>query len=280
MKNLILRWVGLGLICALLPGLWNGLKEAYYPLDAPVSGGRVRIVFVSDLHDCAWGEDMADLTQAVDRQKPDLILLGGDLFSDGAASPNTVRFLEEIAGKYPCYYVTGNHEYNGGAQAFEDRMDQLRRLGIRRLSGDMVSLDVNGVRLNLCGVDDPAAWEHACDPAAGAWKSFEAQLRDVSALPRRGNYTVLLTHRPEYFDLYAACGFDLVLAGHTHGGQWAVPLILNGVYASGQGYFPRYAGGKYELDGAVMIVGRGLTRKSAKLPRICNPPELVIVDLR
>lgn len=268
MKNLILRWVGLGLICALLPGLWNGLKEAYYPLDAPVSGGRVRIVFVSDLHDCAWGENMADLIGAVDRQKPDLVLLGGDLFSDGAASPNSVRFLEEIAGKYPCYYVTGNHEYNGGAQAFEDRMDQLTRLGIRRLSGDMVSLDVNGVRLNLCGVDDPVS------------PGFEEQLKAVSALPRDGNYTVLLTHRPEYFDLYCAYGFDLVLAGHTHGGQWRIPLILNGVYASGQGYFPRYAGGKYELDGAVMIVGRGLTRRSAKLPRICNPPELVIVDLR
>ena len=271
MKNLILRWVGLGLLCALLPGLWNGLKEAHYPLDTPVSGGQVRIVFISDLHDCAYGEEMADLIAAVDRQQPDLVLLGGDLFSDGDASPNTVRFLEEIAGKYPCYYVTGNHEYRGGEGAFASRMAVLERLGIRRLSGQMVSLDVNGIRLNLCGVDDPVAW----DSASG----FEEQLRGVAALPRNGAYTILLTHRPEYMDLYAACGFDLVLAGHTHGGQWRFPLLLNGVYASGQGYFPEYAGGKYEQDGTVMIVGRGVTRRSAKLPRIYNPPELVIVDL-
>ncbi|MBO4926347.1 MAG: metallophosphoesterase [Clostridia bacterium] len=280
MKIHIPRWVGIALLCAVLPGLFNGLKTAHYRLDAGASPEEMRIVFLSDLHDCAWGEDMDGLLSAVDGQRPDLILLGGDLFGDGPSSENTVRFLEGIAGRYPCYYVTGNHEYAGGAEAFAARMAVLEGLHIRRLSGEMAEIEWKGVHLNLCGVDDPAAWAGGFDPAAAGWASFEEQLEHVSALPRRDGYTILLSHRPEKFDLYCAYGFDLVLAGHAHGGQWAVPGLLNGVYAPGQGYFPKYAGGRFDKDGTVMIVGRGLVRASGRLPRFYNPPEIVVVTLK
>jgi predicted MPP superfamily phosphohydrolase len=279
MKIHLPRWVSIALLCALLPGLYNGLKETHYRLDAGASPEEIRIVFLSDLHDCAWGEDMDGLLSAVDGQRPDLVLLGGDLFSDGPSSENTVRFLEGIAGRYPCYYVTGNHEYAGGAEAFAARMAVLERLHIPRLSGEMAEIEVKGIRLNLCGVDDPAAWTGGFDSAAVGWASFEEQLEHVSALPRNSGYTILLSHRPEKYDLYCSYDFDLVLAGHAHGGQWAVPGLLNGVYAPGQGYFPKYAGGRFEKDGTVMIVGRGLTRAARRVPRFYNPPEMVVIDL-
>jgi predicted MPP superfamily phosphohydrolase len=79
---------------------------------------------------------------------------------------------------------------------------------------------------------------------------------------------------------YLPYGFDLMLSGHTHGGQIILPGLLNGLYAPGQGFFPKFAGGRYELDNMTLIIGRGLARKPLWLPRVFNPPELVLVDLK
>lgn len=84
---------------------------------------------------------------------------------------------------------------------------------------------------------------------------------------------------PELIDAYVANGFDLVLSGHAHGGQWRLPGLLNGLYAPDQGIFPKYAGGRYTVGQTTLIVSRGLARETTVIPRIFNRPELVIVDL-
>jgi predicted MPP superfamily phosphohydrolase len=89
---------------------------------------------------------------------------------------------------------------------------------------------------------------------------------------------VLLSHRPESADLYRGLGFDLVISGHTHGGQARIPLVINGLYASGQGFFPSLAGGLYDRGEFFQLVSRGLGGYPV-LPRIFNPPELVILDV-
>ena len=71
----------------------------------------------------------------------------------------------------------------------------------------------------------------------------------------------------------------MVLAGHAHGGQWRIPGIVNGIYAPHEGFFPKYAGGEYALGDTVMIVSRGLARESTRMPRMFNPPELVVIDI-
>ena len=94
------------------------------------------------------------------------------------------------------------------------------------------------------------------------------------------SFNILLIHHPEFPHRYAELGFDLVLCGHAHGGQWRIPGILNGIYAPGQGIFPEYAGGLYEYnEKTTMIVSRGLARESNAIPRIFNRPELVIIDI-
>jgi len=90
-------------------------------------------------------------------------------------------------------------------------------------------------------------------------------------------YSILLSHRPERVEAYHSSGFDLVVAGHAHGGQVRIPGILNGLYAPNQGFYPKYADGRYALGETLMIVGRGLSRSG--LPRVFNPPELVIIDV-
>ena len=111
-------------------------------------------------------------------------------------------------------------------------------------------------------------------------ESINEQLSKVNELSQNDNYTILLSHRPELFELYTTYNFDLVLSGHAHGGQWRIPGILNGVYAPNQGLFPEYAGGEYQDNGTTMVVSRGLARETTLAPRIFNRPELVIIDLK
>ena len=156
----------------------------------------------------------------------------------------------------------------------------LDECGITRLSGEMASVEINGTHLNICGLDDPYEWAEGIEQSESDLLHFHEQLKQVASLPEDVvSYTILLTHRPEMFELYRQYDFDLVLAGHAHGGQWRIPGILNGLYAPGQGLFPAYAGGQYEQNGTTMIVSRGLALESTWVPRFYNRPELVIVEL-
>ncbi len=267
------------LLCLILPGFVSSLRLVRY--EAAVEGltAPLRIALVTDLHACAYGEGQRILLDAMEEQGPDLILLGGDIFDDQLPDENAVLFLREIGGKYPCFYVTGNHEYWSGETGFGEKMAALEACGVLRLSGEAVSVDAAGAEVSVCGVDDPDAWGSSRGWAEYRAGSFSEQAARAFDQASPGSFTILLTHRPEELELYASLGFDLVLAGHAHGGQWRIPGILNGLYAPDQGLFPAYTGGRYEKDGTVMIVSRGLARESTRLPRFCNRPELVMIQL-
>ena len=99
------------------------------------------------------------------------------------------------------------------------------------------------------------------------------------AAREEGLYTVLMAHRPERFADYAAHPIDLVAAGHAHGGQWRIPLLLDGLYAPNQGFFPDYTSGVHVLEGTSMVVGRGVYLEERVVPRIFNRPEVVVIRL-
>lgn len=277
MKYLLLC-VGL-VLAALLPGFYNALRVQRYKIDAAGIDAPVRIALISDLHSCRYGEGMRELIDAVDAEAPDLIALTGDIFDDDLPDDNAEIFLRAVSGRYPCWYVTGNHEYWAGREAFARKMAILEDCGVKRLSGEAETIDLNSAVLTLCGVDDPASARFAATDRTCAANGFEGQLLNVRQQTEDAAYTILLCHRPESFDRYAELGFDLVLSGHAHGGQWRVPGILNGVFAPDQGVFPRLAGGLYQKNDTTMIVSRGLARESTRVPRIYNRPELVIIDL-
>ncbi len=278
-KIKILLGIPIILLCLILPGLYNALKVVPYTLHAKGVAHPVRIALVTDLHSCDYGEDMRELLDALDAQVPDLVLLGGDIFDDVLPDDNTISFLKGISGRYPSYYVTGNHEYWCGAECFARKMSALEKYGIVRLSGETDTINLHGTQINICGVDDPYAWNRKISYLEHSEGSFEEQLAQVTSQSPNGSYSILLTHRPERLSMYSQYDFNLVLAGHAHGGQWRIPGILNGVYAPNQGIFPALAGGIYTQNGTTMIVSRGLARESTRVPRIYNRPELVIIDL-
>ena len=266
------------------------LAIRYYEVETEDISSPIRIALVTDLHSCYYGKDQQNLVRAIEEQEPDLLLLGGDIFDDNIDDTNTEKFLCEIEGKYPTYYVTGNHEYWSKTSAFTKKMELLEKYGVTILNNEFKIIEINGQYINLCGVDDPDVYmfNKGIDKKSDAYlegksetdRNFIINLSTVSKAQDSGYFTVLLSHRPEYFEEYVARGFGLVLCGHAHGGQWRIPAILNGLYAPDQGIFPKYAGGKYDKNDTTMIVSRGLARETTfPIPRIFNRPELVIVDI-
>ena len=253
-----------------------------------ISGGGkvkepVKFALVTDLHSGYYGKDEAELIRMIDRATPDAVLMSGDIFDDRLSMDNARIFCEQIAGKYRCFYVTGNHEI---WSPNENRIKEyLRSIGITVLDGTAETLTINGSVISFCGVDDPtymtdAEWEAQLTSAETAADSASASDANAATASAQAPYKVLLSHRPERTKTYEAYNFDLIVSGHAHGGQWRIPFTKMGVHAPNQGQFPRYVDGLYELgNGSKMIVSRGLARERMPYPRFFNHPEIVIITV-
>lgn len=249
------------------------LKIVNYKIRTKKVNDKVRVALITDLHSCRYGKNQINLINAIKNANPDVILLGGDIFDDDVHPSNTMKLLSFIGENYPCYYVTGNHEFYTGY--IGDILEVIRTHGIHVLNGCYDTISLNGSKINICGIDDKSAKKFS-----RTYVGLKRQLELVNEATKNGNFTILLTHRPELIEEYLKYDFELILSGHAHGGQWRVPYIINGVYAPNQGIFPKYAGGRYRFDSANFIVSRGLAREStAFVPRIFNRPELVMIEL-
>lgn len=247
------------------------LVVRHYTVEAEKITAPVRLAVVADFHGCDYGLGAAHLLEAIADEKPDAVLLVGDIYDDGLAWDASDTLVNALAERWPTYYVSGNHEY------WTNRIDEVYRrveaAGAVVLNMECAVLEVNGQRLSICGVPDPDSVVYSGAP------DTQLQLAWTVVQADPGTFTLLMTHRPELADMYAEAGFDLVVAGHAHGGQVRIPGILNGLYAPNQGWFPAYAGGEYRVGETTLIVSRGLARESTRLPRIFNRPELVIVTI-
>ncbi len=262
------------LILFIALGLYNPLSVTRIHISSDKIDVPVRIALVSDLHSCRYGDQQKELIDAINQQAPDLICLTGDIFDDALPNDNTEIFLLAVSVKYPCYYVTGNHEFWAGEQGFQEQMRILDQYGVTRLCNDSREIEVNGQKISICGADDPVS-----DLYTDTYHLNEA-LADIKAGLQSDAFTLLLSHRPERFSSYTEYGFDLTLCGHAHGGQWRIPFILEGgLYAPNQGMFPTYTGGLYTSGDTRMVVSRGLARESTRLQRFYNRPEIVIIEI-
>lgn len=229
----------------------------------------LRIALITDLHSCYYGSGQRSLINRIDSEEPDIIVLSGDIFDDKLSDDNAKLLLEDLVTKYPCYYVTGNHEYWSGRA--ELMKEYLKGIGVCVLEGECVTVEENGRQIDICGVDDPtymsdSSWKEQIDKAYSETDPFHVR--------------ILLSHRPEKVYVYEEYDFDLILTGHAHAGQFRIPFINRGLFAPDQGFMASYVNGKYELsNGSVMIVSRGLARESTPLPRYFNHPEIVIINI-
>lgn len=270
------RWIWWMVAAALLAALAFCALDArhivrHYSVDAPEITAPVRLAVVADFHGCDYGPGAQQLLAAIAAEKPDLVLLVGDIYDDDMPWDASDALVTALAARWTTYYVTGNHEY--WSEEIDEICRRVSAAGGTVLDMDCRTVEVSGQRLNICGVPDPYAMVYSGAPET------QEQLARAMSLAEPGAFTLLLAHRPELIEDYAAAGFDLVVSGHAHGGQVRLPGLLNGLYAPNQGFLPQYAGGEYRVGNTTLIVSRGLARESTRLPRVFNRPELVVVTL-
>ena len=237
---------------------------------------------MSDLHDKPFDA----VVKSLKARRPDLIAVPGDLFfhilppDDDSVlhiSPHALPFLEACADIAPTFYSVGNHDWMLGARD----LAILRDAGVTALDNSFVrfgDLCIGGLtsgvvmryrldghirlsrsifRHDFLGHDSPT------EPDTAWLNEFEAQ----------DGYKLLLCHHPEYWKKYLqGRKIDLILSGHAHGGQ--IRLFGQGLFAPGQGWFPKYTSGIY----GNMIVSRGLANTGGIIPRLFNPCEIVYIE--
>ncbi len=232
-----------------------------------------RIAHISDLHNTEIGDDNEKLLSLLREARPDIICITGDLID----SRNTdieiaLTFAENAMEIAPCYYVTGNHE------ARVNEYDTLRKglldLGVTVLEDKRLELERSGEAIMLVGVNDPS---YQTDYLFGGTETvMQSKLQEL--MDGNEQFTVLLSHRPELFEVYAESGAHLVLSGHAHGGQFRLPFV-GGLVAPNQGIFPKYDAGLFTDGNTNMIVSRGIG--NSILPfRFNNRPEVILIELQ
>lgn len=223
-----------------------------------------KIVQISDLHNQAFGEKSSRLLNAISDESPNIIVVTGDIVdsrhTDIATALEFIQGAVEIA---PVYYITGNHEYNLPAEAFNVLMQGMTDAGVTILDNKRVKISVGKESFNLIGLSDT--------------NLTDGTLSRISP-SSQNRLNILLAHEPQFISNYAAEDADIVLSGHAHGGQIRLPFI-GGLYAPGQGLRPEYYEGTYTVDDTTMIVSRGLGNSVFPL-RINDRPEIVVLELK
>ena len=238
-----------------------------YFLPALDGGRKLKIAVAADLHSSPYETPL----QMIQAEHPDLILIPGDLMEDTQTEDEAASgfaFLRECTRIAPTYYSVGNHEiacYHKGNPwrhptpvPLSDRARELiRQTGAILLDNESQMWE----GLRICALSSGINGREN-KPNAQALASFAGE----------SGYRILLCHHPEYYVPYIKdTEIELTVCGHAHGGHWR--WFGKGIYAPGQGLFPKFTAGIH--DGRC-IISRGLGNHTW-IPRICNNPELVIL---
>ena len=238
----------------------------------PEAFAGFRIAQVSDLHNKDFGEGYGQLLTLLSQINPDIIVVTGDLIDSRQTDLDIALEFAWQAGKIArVYYVSGNHEAR--VPEYEDLKIGLVKAGVVILENQKVQITREGESITLMGIDDPSFQE---DYLFGDSESVARQA--ITDLQNESDgYTILLSHRPELFDLYVETEMDLVFSGHAHGGQFRLPFV-GGLVAPNQGFFPKYDAGLFSEGSTNMIVSRGVGNSIIPI-RFNNRPEIIVATL-
>ena len=233
-----------------------------------------KIVQVSDLHNKQYGKNQQLIIDKIKEANPDMIAVTGDLIDSRKTDlKKATEFINRAVEIAPVYYVNGNHESRVGEyKALKEKMFEK---GINILENKKITFNLNGGSIDIIGLNDPDFYKADADIMNDTNYIIDSKIKEL--LKDTDKFTLLLSHRPELFEVYVKNNINLALCGHAHGGQIRLPFI-GGIYSPGQGFFPNYTEGKYVKNKSTMIVSRGLDNSIFPL-RVNNRPELVVITL-
>lgn len=235
--------------------------------DLPDNLDQLKIVHLSDIHFPKNRIDPDQLIKETQKADPDVIFLTGDLIDRSASVEDVplaelIRSLSQIA---PTYSVSGNHETS--SRQLDQWNDIMTENGAVLLENNTHIATLSGEKIAIMGVKD------------GNQTSMIPLSEDIKELP-----ILLLAHRPEFFPSYTTDNPDIqpdvTFSGHAHGGQIRLPFI-GGLFAPGQGFFPKYTSGVYSSSQNAdqkLVVSRGIGNSLFPL-RINNKPHFIVITL-
>ena len=273
--------VALGVVLALILALvvwavWgnSALEINEYTIKSDkISDGfdGFRIAHLSDLHNTRLAKQNGKLLKMLSDTNPDIIAITGDLIDSRRTNISlALEFTKEAVKIAPCYFVSGNHESR--ISEYDYLESELKKQGVVVLDNKTVEIGKSGEKIALIGVRDPSF------DFKGDFCDVDNFLKSSIEPLQTKTFTVVLSHRPELFDIYVKNGADLSLCGHLHGGQVRLPFV-GGLLSPDPSLFPEYDAGLFTENTTNMIVSRGIGNSAIPL-RFNNRPEIIVVTLK
>lgn len=227
----------------------------------------LRVAELSDLHGRSFGKNNVRLLRTLQKARPDMICICGDLFDEKTDLTMLEPLLTGLTDIAPVYYVTGNHEWQ--VKNLREILQKMRAWGVTVLENEGRVLSRGGAEMVVAGVHDPCGPYDMKTPAALVRELRSAQGND---------FILMLSHRNDELAMWSQLGVQLVLSGHCHGGVVRLPFA-GGVFGTRRELFPEYDAGVYRQDGTTLFVSRGLGYTNVHF-RLFNRPHVPIMILR
>lgn len=244
---------------------------------------EVKIAFLSDLHNYSYGNDNDILIESIKKEKPDFIVVSGDMI---IAKPNkknfdiALRFLERLPSIAPVYYANGNHEYRMKiyretyGTCYDFFKEKLEEFGVHLLENESERIQFRDNKFKIFGLEIERIYYKRGKKLEMKVSYLKEKLGEL----HKDDINLLIAHNPVYFPEYAKWGADIIFSGHLHGGLVRVPGI-GGIVSPQLEFFPKYDAGTYDIDGKKLILSRGLGAHTIHI-RVFNRAELKIINLR
>ena len=243
-----------------------------------------KVILLADLHNKVYGEQNDKLFRAIRREKPDLILIAGDMLvgrGEDADFTEALSFIARLPSVCPVYYSLGNHEqrlkeapWNHGGKVYYNYKNALQESGIHFLENQTEDVMLDKLCVRISGLELPLNTYEK-------FKKCKVTSEDISRCIQKSEeekYNILLAHNPVFFPAYKKWGADLTLSGHLHGGIIRIPG-LGGLITPQAVLFPRYSGEMTQEDNHALIVSKGLGTHTINL-RFCDNAEVVVINLQ
>lgn len=297
MKNTVIIIIGAAALLFLLILLRSYYEIHHfrikrYAINADAIKKQTTFAFITDLHNCSYGSDNEKIIAALKKEKPDFLIIGGDLIvgkrNIGQCLPekyfnNAVSLLKGISGEFPILYTYGNHEtriknrkktnplYNEYIGKIKELLKEQKIILLNDEIWEYNNIIVAGLEVDDKAYDDNESFD-------------KEKLRRLMALVSRkaesdkNSFRILVSHTPDFFEQYAEENIDLVLSGHNHGGTVRIPFF-GGVVSRKYKLFPKYSYGIYKKNCTKMLLTGGLGDHTIHF-RLFNIPEIVIITLK
>lgn len=254
----------------------------HYDLNTSKLEKDMKVVVLSDLHNCSYGENNQKLLQAIKKEQPDLILVAGDILVGKKEVPTTVakQFMHDVTAIASVYYANGNHEQRMKEESeeygttYEDYKYNITEAGVTLLENETAAISWGEDQVNIRGLEIPLR----CYKKLSKGKLKSQEITERIGKADLDKFEILIAHNPVYAEEYADWGADVVLSGHLHGGVVRIPF-WRGVISPQIKLFPKYSGGHYKVKDSDLIVSRGLGTHTIKV-RLFNEPEVVVLHIK